>query len=69
MTGIELPGEQAALKAKASAAGLTLEAWLQKLAAEQQRPRGASARAVAKKVRYSANTSSVVTIGVFSARL
>ena len=33
MTVIELPDEQAAaLKAKASAAGLTLEAWLQKLA-------------------------------------
>src|ERR1017187_2239837 len=39
MTVIELPDEQAAaLKAKASAAGLTLEAWLQKLAAEQERP-------------------------------
>src|ERR1017187_9356029 len=39
LTVIELPDEQAAaLKAKASAAGLTLEAWLQKLAAEQERP-------------------------------
>jgi hypothetical protein len=38
MTVIELPDEQAAaLKAKAAAAGLTLEAWLQKLA-EQERP-------------------------------
>jgi len=36
---IELPDEQAAaLKAKASAAGLTLEAWLQKLAVEQEHP-------------------------------
>jgi hypothetical protein len=33
MTVIELPDEQAAaLKAKAAAAGLTLEAWLQRLA-------------------------------------
>jgi len=39
MTVVELPDEQAAaLRAKASAAGLTLEAWLQKLAAEQERP-------------------------------
>ena len=44
MTVIELPDEQAAaLKAKAAAAGLTLEAWLNKLAGteasvEQQRP-------------------------------
>jgi hypothetical protein len=39
MTAITLPNEQAAaLKAKASAAGLTLEAWLQKLVAEQERP-------------------------------
>jgi hypothetical protein len=38
MTVIELPDEQAAaLKAKAAAAGLTLEAWLQKLA-EQEPP-------------------------------
>ena len=38
MTVIELPDEQAAvLKAKAAAAGLTLEAWLQKLA-EQKPP-------------------------------
>jgi hypothetical protein len=37
MTVIELPDEQAAaLKTKANAAGLTLEAWLQQLAAEQQ---------------------------------
>jgi hypothetical protein len=43
MTVIELPDEQAAaLKAKAAAAGLTLEAWLQKLAEPEQpssRPR------------------------------
>jgi hypothetical protein len=44
MTVIELPDEQAAaLKAKAAEAGLTLEAWLNKLAGteasvEQQRP-------------------------------
>ena len=38
MTVIELPDEQAAaLKAKAAAQGLSLEAWLQKLA-EQERP-------------------------------
>lgn len=40
MTVIEIPDEQAAaLKAKANAAGLTLEAWLEKLAAEQEPPR------------------------------
>jgi hypothetical protein len=38
MTVIELPDKQAAaLKAKAAAEGLSLEAWLQKLA-EQERP-------------------------------
>jgi hypothetical protein len=38
MTVIELSDEQAeALKARANAAGLTLEAWLQKVA-EQERP-------------------------------
>ncbi len=37
MTVIELPDEQAAaLKAKAAAAGLTLEAWLTKLAEAEQ---------------------------------
>jgi hypothetical protein len=36
MTVIELPDEQAAaLKAQAAAAGLTLEAWLKKLAASE----------------------------------
>jgi hypothetical protein len=36
MTVIELPDEQAAaLKAKAAAVGLTLEAWLKKLAEEE----------------------------------
>jgi hypothetical protein len=36
MTVIELPDQQAAaLKAKAAAQGLTLEAWLQKLADEE----------------------------------
>jgi hypothetical protein len=36
MTVIELPDEQAAaLKAKAAAAGLTLEAWLNKLASAE----------------------------------
>jgi hypothetical protein len=39
MTVIELPDEQAeALKAKAAAAGLTLEAWLQKLAEQERAP-------------------------------
>jgi len=39
MTIIELPDEQAAaLKAKANAPGLSLEAWLQQLAAEQEAP-------------------------------
>jgi hypothetical protein len=39
MTVIELPDEQAAaLKAKAAAAGLTLEAWLNKLAGAEQEP-------------------------------
>ena len=39
MTVIELPDEQAAaLKAKAAAAGLTLEAWLNQLAASEQSP-------------------------------
>jgi hypothetical protein len=38
MTRIELPDEQAAaLKAKAAAEGLTLEAWLTKLAAGAER--------------------------------
>lgn len=39
MTMIELPDEQAAaLRAKAKAAGLTLEAWLQQLAESPQPP-------------------------------
>jgi hypothetical protein len=39
MTRIELPDEQAAaLKAKAAAEGLTLEAWLKKLAAAEPEP-------------------------------
>jgi hypothetical protein len=39
MTVIELSDEQAAaLNARATAAGLTLEAWLQKLASQQGRP-------------------------------
>ena len=38
MTVIELPDEQAALQAKAKAAGLTLGAWLKQLAAEQEHP-------------------------------
>ncbi len=41
MAMIELPDEQAAaLKAKAAAAGLTLEAWLQQLAGGKPEPRG-----------------------------
>ena len=47
MAVIELPDEQAAaLKAKAAAAGLTLEAWLQKLA-EQERPPSRPGRHIA----------------------
>ena len=47
MTVIELPDEQAAArKAKAAAEGLSLEAWLQKLA-EQERPAGRSRRHIA----------------------
>jgi hypothetical protein len=43
MTVIELPDDQAAaLKAKASAVGLTLEAWLKQLADAEERPRGAT---------------------------
>jgi len=39
MTVIELPDEQAAaLRAKAAEAGLTLEAWLEKLAEQDQPP-------------------------------
>jgi len=39
MTVIELPDEQAeALKAKANAAGLTLEAWLRQLADAEREP-------------------------------
>jgi plasmid stability protein len=51
MTVIQLPDEQAAaLKARAAAQGLTLEAWLQKLADEEvpssapQSPQEAAAR-------------------------
>ena len=41
MTVIELPDEQAAaLKAKAAAAGLTLEAWLMHLAGAEPEPAG-----------------------------
>lgn len=45
MTVIELPDEQAtALKAKAAAVGLTLEAWLKQLATEERpTPPGSSA--------------------------
>jgi len=47
MTVIELPDEQAvALKAKAAAEGLSLEAWLQKLAA-QERPASRPRRHIA----------------------
>jgi hypothetical protein len=43
MTVIELPDDQAAaLKARASAVGLTLEAWLEQLADTEERPRGAT---------------------------
>jgi hypothetical protein len=39
MTAIELPDEEAAvLKAKANAAGLTLEAWLKQLAGAEPEP-------------------------------
>jgi hypothetical protein len=49
MAVIELSDEQAAaLQAKAAAAGLTLEAWLQKLAAEESdRPAGHPLQAAA----------------------
>lgn len=48
MTVIELPDEQvAALKAKANAAGLTLEAWLEQLASEQEHPPSRPARHIA----------------------
>ena len=47
MTVIELPDEQAAvLKAKAAAEGLSLEAWLQKLA-QEERPVGPPHRHIA----------------------
>jgi len=47
MTVIELPDEQAAaLKEKAAAEGLSLEAWLQKLA-EQERPASRPLRHIA----------------------
>ena len=47
MTVIELPDEQAAmLKAKAAAEGLSLEAWLQKLA-QEERPAGPPQRHIA----------------------
>ena len=47
MTVIELPDEQAAvLKAKAAAEGLSLEAWLQKLA-QEERPAGSPHRHIA----------------------
>jgi plasmid stability protein len=47
MTVIELPDEQAAvLKAKAAAEGLSLEAWLQKLA-QEERPAGPPHRHIA----------------------
>jgi hypothetical protein len=43
MTVIELPDEQAAaLKAKANAAGLTLEAWLTQLADAEREPPAAA---------------------------
>jgi hypothetical protein len=50
MTVIELPDDQAAaLKARAAAQGLTLEAWLKKLADIE----GAVGRSSARKGRYS----------------
>jgi hypothetical protein len=43
MTVIEIPDEEAAaLRAKASAAGLSLEAWLKQLAGAEEKPRGPS---------------------------
>jgi hypothetical protein len=48
VTVIELPDEQAAaLKAKAAAEGLSLEAWLKKLAAEQEHPPSRAPRHIA----------------------
>jgi len=54
MAVIELPDEQAeALKAKAAAAGLTLEAWLKRLAVEppDERPLQAAADIVLSHMR------------------
>ena len=55
MTVIELPDEQAAaLKAKAAAAGLTLEAWLNKLASAElsaERPLQTAADIVLARMR------------------
>jgi len=50
MTVIELPDEQAAiLKAKAAAEGLSLEAWLKKLAREE-RPASRPERHIAEEI-------------------
>jgi len=52
MTVIEIPDEQAeALKAKAAAEGLTLEAWLERLAEERPVPGSPSVLAAAARIR------------------
>jgi hypothetical protein len=51
MTVIELPDEQAAaLKAKAAAEGLSLDAWLKKLASEQEDPPSRPHRHIAEVI-------------------
>ena len=57
MTVIELADEQAAaLKAKANAAGLTLEAWLKQLADAEREPPPAAALAF-RRLRISFSTA------------
>jgi plasmid stability protein len=52
MTVIEIPDEQAeALKARAAAEGLTLEAWLKRLAEERPVPGSPSVLAAAARIR------------------
>jgi hypothetical protein len=52
MTVIEFPDEQAAaLRAKATAAGLTLDAWLQRLAADREYPLARPIRHIADAIR------------------
>lgn len=58
MTVIEIPDDQAAaLKAKAAAEGLTLKAWLGKLAEEAQGKRGPKKSAYGLLAQYGAGPS------------